>query len=478
MTQRGVLVISVEPKSPAYQHGIRAGDTIVEINDEPVLDQLSYQFLMTQRDKTRLLLLHKNQTYTSIVIENGGNGIGIDLAQDKLKVCKQNCIFCFVRQMPKGFRESLYLKDEDVRLSFLYGHFTTLSSSNNAELDRIVRERLSPINVSVHATDPIVRVKLVGNPNEGEILKKIDHLLLGGVDVHTQVVLVPDINDGEIWEKTVSDLWERRAFQTSGPMANQGGILSLSCIPVGLTSHREGLPNIKDVTLQFASNWIKRWVPQATYYAQKNDGEPWLLLADEWFTRAEIEVPKRSFYSHSWMQIENGVGMIRKFIEHSKNFINKPKANAFCGRRVLILTGTSFAPTLSQIVSKLNKKTNSYLRVVATNNHTFGNGVTVAGLLCSQDLAHAARIDKKENGNSSKWVDAIVVPSASLRIKPGPTDQYTTSQHNVRITPEVQFLDDVTISMLEQELGVPIVPSGNNLSQMLDNLMARDRCKS
>lgn len=474
MTQNGVLIISVEPESLASKCGICAGDTIVEINGEPVLDQLNYQFLITKRDKTHIVLLHQNQTRTSVVITNGGNGIGVDLAQDKIKVCKQNCIFCFVKQMPKGFRKSLYLKDEDIRLSFLYGHFTTLSSSNYVELDRIVRERLSPINVSVHATDPEVRIKLVGNPKEGEILKKIDHLLLGGVDVHTQVVMVPNVNDGKIWEKTINDLWQRRASHTSDSMTSKGGVLSLSCIPVGLTSHRNGLPSIQDVDLSFASNWIQRWMPESEKYIQKNNGEPWLLLADEWFTRAEMEVPKRSFYSQSWMQIENGVGMIRKFIEHSRRFINRPKATGFCGRRILILTGASFAPVLSKVVSKLNQKVNSNIRVVVAHNHTFGTSITVSGLLCSRDLARAAHADRKLYGNSPKWVDAIVVPSTSLRIKPGPTNQYSLC-NNADAAPDVQFLDDTTLFELEQEIGIPIVPSGNNLSQLLDHLQAKDR---
>ncbi len=196
MAQKGVLVIAVEPESLAEEAGIQAGDTLLEINGEPVLDQLSYQFLITQRDQTELAFQRPDGGRANASVVNGGNGIGVDLAQDQVKVCKQNCVFCFVLQMPRGFRKSLYLKDEDIRLSFLYGHFSTLSSSDDAELDRIVRERLSPIHVSVHATDPEVRVKVVGNPREGDILRKIDRLLEGGVDLHTQAVVVPGLNDG------------------------------------------------------------------------------------------------------------------------------------------------------------------------------------------------------------------------------------------------------------------------------------------
>jgi putative radical SAM enzyme (TIGR03279 family) len=473
MAQTGVLVISVEPDSLAFEGGIRAGDTLLEINGEPVLDQLSYQFLITQRDLTDLTFRRPGGARATATVENGGDGIGVDLAQDEVKVCKQNCVFCFVLQMPKGFRKSLYLKDEDIRLSFLYGHFSTLSSSIDAELDRIVRERLSPIHVSVHATDPVVRVKVVGNPKEGDILRKIDRLLLGGVDIHTQVVLVPGLNDGEVWARTVRELWERRAFQTEGPWAGKGGVLSLSCVPVGLTRHREGLPEIPDVDPGFARDWAARWMPEVRRCTRENGGEPWLLLADEWFTRGQMEVPGRDFYSQSWAQLENGVGLVRKFLEHSRRFLHRPKAKGFSGRRVLVLTGASFAPVLNRTLAQLNRESGGQLRAVAARNNAFGETVTVAGLLCGQDLAYAAHADRQAHGGDPRWVDAVVVPSASLRTHTGPTDQYVLPGQEA--TPSTQFLDDMTLAELEKELGVPVVPGGENLSQLLDHLQASDR---
>ena len=474
MAQKGVLVIAVEPESLAEEAGIQAGDTLLEINGEPVLDQLSYQFLITQRDQTELMFQRPGGGRATASVANGGNGIGVDLAQDQVKVCRQNCVFCFVLQMPKGFRKSLYLKDEDIRLSFLFGHFTTLSSSDDAELDRIVRERLSPIHVSVHATDPEVRVKVVGNPREGDILRKMDRLLQGGVDLHTQVVLVPGLNDGRVWARTVRELWERRAFQAEGPWAGKGGVLSLSCVPVGLTAHRDGLPDIPDVDPGFAREWAQRWMPEVRRRTRENGGEPWLLLADEWFTRAGLEVPGRSFYSQSWAQLENGVGLVRRFLEHSRRFLARPKARGFQGRRVLLLTGSSFAPVLNRTLARLNRAAGAQLRAVAARNHAFGETVTVAGLLCGRDLAYAAHADRQAHGGDSRWVDAVVVPSASLRVHTGPTDQYVLPGH-AEATPATQFLDDMTLAGLEQELGVPVIPSGENLSQLLDHLQARER---
>ncbi len=466
MAQKGVQIITVEPGSLAEEAGIRPGDTLLAINGEAVLDQLNYQFLVTQRDETDLLVGRPDGSAFEVTVENGGEGLGVDLAQDEVKVCRQNCVFCFVHQMPKGFRKSLYLKDEDIRLSFLYGHFTTLSSSDDAELDRIVRERLSPIHVSVHATDPEARVRVVGNPREGDVLRKIDRLLAGGIDVHTQAVVAPGLNDGAIWQRTLDDLWARRR-------EGRGSVLSLSCVPVGLTAHRDGLPTVQDVDPAFARDWVARWTPEVRRYAKANEGEPWLLLADEWFTRGGIEVPGRAFYSRSWAQLENGVGLVRRFLEHSRRFIRSPRAKGFAGRRALLLTGASFAPTLSRVVAELNRAVGSQLRVAPAANVSFGESVTVAGLLCGEDLKYAAHADREARGGRPDWVDAVVVPSASLRTHTGPTDQYTLRGQVVR--EEGTFLDDLTLPQLAADLGVPAVPSGANLSHLLDHLEAADR---
>jgi len=467
--KKGVLVIAVEPASLAAEAGLQAGDRLLEINGEPVLDQLSYQFLISQRDETELTFQSPGGRTVTASVENGGDGVGLDLAEDEIKVCRQNCVFCFVQQMPKGFRKSLYLKDEDIRLSFLYGHFSTLSSSDDAELDRVVRERLSPIHVSVHATDPVVRAKVVGNPKEGHILRKMDRLLEGGVDMHTQVVVAPGLNDDWVWEKTLRELWERRAFQTTGPWAGKGGVLSLSCVPVGLTAHRAGLPRVEEVSPAYARAWVERWAPEVRKYTEANEGEPWLLLADEWFTRAGRTVPGRDFYSWSWAQLENGVGLVRRFLEHSRRFLARPKAEGFKGRKALLLTGASFAPVLDGTLEKLNRKTGSRLRAAAVDNLSFGSSVTVAGLLCGKDLQCAAEADRQAHGGRPDWVDAVVVPSSALRTRTGPTDQYTLAAAE-RPEANSEFLDDVTLAGLSRELGVPVVPSGENLAQLLENL--------
>lgn len=457
MKKKGLLIIDVFPDSLAEEAGVQAGDRLLELNGEKVLDQLNYQFLVSGSDETEALFENAQGEQYEVVFENGGDGLGLDLAQDEMKLCKQNCVFCFVQQMPKGFRKSLYLKDEDIRLSFLYGHFTTLSSSDDQELDRVIRERLSPIHVSVHATDPESRVKLMRNPKEGHILRKIDKLIEGGIEMHTQVVLVPGMNDDRVFQKTVDELWQRRAT-----FDRPGGILSLSCVPVGLTGHRTGLPEISDVSPEYAMDWVKYWTPQVREYTKQNDGEPWLLMADEWYTRAGVQVPGRSFYSRNWSQIENGVGLIRRFLDHSRRFIKSPKVQGFKGKKLLFLTGSSFAPTLAGVLEILNREANAACRCVSVDNRSFGTTVTVAGLLCGQDLLRVAQEDRKKHGKN--WVDAVIIPSSSVCQKPGPTGQYSLEGE---IQSQSVFLDDMTLYELEKHLGVPVIPGGDNLSQVV-----------
>jgi len=203
-----------------------------------------------------------------------------------------------------------------------------------------------------------------------------------------------------------------------------------------------------------------------------NDGEPWLLLADEWFTRAGIEVPGRQFYSRSWAQLENGVGLVRQFLDHSRRFMKSKRAMDYRGRKALLMTVSSFAPILNKVLAELNRATGSQLRAVAVNNFTFGDSVTVAGLLCGQDLKYAAHADLDSHGP----VDAYVVPSASIRTHAtmGPSDQFVL--HGVTVPrPEAAFLDDMTLDQLSEELSAPVVPSGTNLAQLLDHLEAAGR---
>jgi len=462
----GIKIIAVTPSSLAEAAGMSYGDKLLKINGETVLDNLNYQFLISQNDFTKVTVEKPNGELLDVDLENGGDALGLELAQDNIKVCKSNCVFCFVKQMPQGFRKSLYLKDEDIRLSFLYGHFTTLSNSDDDELDRIIRERLSPIHVSIHATDPAARSRLLGNLKQGDILSKIDRLIDGGIELHTQAVIVPGFNDGEIWERTVMDLWERRGYQVSGSKSSNGGIISLSCIPVGLTAHRQKLPHIQEIDSDYATKWLNRWKNEARRYAKAWNDEPWLLLADEWFTCAGFRLPGRNFYSTDWTQIENGVGLIRRFQEHSRRFIKSESANGFSGIRLLLLTGSSFAPYLSQTIESLKQHVDSKIKVAAVQNNAFGTSVTVAGLLCGRDLLDAAQENKFFADGSS--ADAVVVPNASVRMINNSSGQRKSPSEDSATV--YQFLDDMTVPEMQSMLKVPVILSGDNLFQLLSNI--------
>jgi putative radical SAM enzyme (TIGR03279 family) len=454
----------VTPGGLAEGAGVSWGDALLQINGEDVLDGLNYQFLVSQRDRTEILIKKGDGQLRGAVLENGGNALGLELAEDKIRVCKQNCVFCFVRQMPRGFRRSLYLKDEDIRLSFLYGHFTTLSNSDNAELDRIIREKLSPMHVSVHATDSSARKRLLGNPDHGDILQKIDRLADGGIEMHAQAVIVPGYNDGEIWEDTLNALWERRAVRDGSA---KGGVLTLSCVPVGLTAHRQGLPRIQEIDSAYAAAWAKTWKKKAARLAALNGG-PWLLLADEWFTRAGAKPPGRMFYPRDWSQMENGVGLLRRFMDHAGHLLGAGPFGRFKGLRLLLLTGASFAPYLSRTIAVLNWRAGADIAVTAVPNLAFGATVPVAGLLCGRDLLDAA---KKHMQAAGRALDAVVVPSAAVQAATVPAGR--------RGTKSVQrFLDGMTLTELQSRLGVPVALSGDHLLRMLANVaragVARD----
>jgi len=470
--QAGIKIITVTKDGLALAAGVSSGDALLEVNGEPVLDNLNYQFLVSRRDSTEILVKKPGGALLRAVLQNGGNGLGLELADDEIRVCKQRCVFCFVEQMPKGFRPSLYVKDEDIRLSFLYGQFTTLSNSDDPELDRIIRERLSPIHVSVHATDPRARRRVVGNPSQGDILNKIDRLISGGVEIHTQAVIAPGYNDGEIWERTLADMWERRVNSASGE--RNGGVISLSCVPVGLTAHRQNLPPIKAIDAAYASSWARRWKRESRHYAIGPENRPWLLLADEWFSKAGLGLPGRKYYPADWNQIENGCGLIRRFQEHARRFIRSERAGGFAGLRLLLLTGISFAPYLSQTIEALTRYVDAEITVVPVPNRAFGDSVTVAGLLCGRDLLNAAQKNKRA---AKGQLDAVVIPGASLRKTvsiPATLEAIETTnrqtppgRHCNQAADVYQFLDDMTIAEMESTLGLPVIQSGDNLSGLL-----------
>jgi putative radical SAM enzyme (TIGR03279 family) len=342
-----------------------------------------------------------------------------------------DCIFCFCNQNPKGSRESLFFKDEDVRLSFLHGNYTTMSSISKAELDRIVGQRLSPQYVSVHATDPEVRRYLLGRKRADDVLGKMRYLADAGIDLHAQIVLCPTINDGDVLRRTVNELAELYPR-----------LHSVAVVPVVFTKLHNYRDRMTAVTDEFARALIKEIRPWQRDF-RKRFGTNFVFLADEFYLRAGVSLPARAHYG-DYPQIEDGVGMVRRFIIDADKTLKRDLNSDFgiepgslCGT---VVTGELFFPILSPYVNLLNEKSKTRLNVVGLKNRFFGEEVTVAGLIAGGDvLADRQAI----SGNF------LIVPEQAC-LKAG----------NV-------FLDDLTIEDLEEQLQIPVSHGGPSLSSMI-----------
>ncbi|MDI6864618.1 DUF512 domain-containing protein [Thermodesulfovibrio yellowstonii] len=365
MINKGVKIESILPQSPAYIAGIKAGDNIISINRHPVKDALDLMFygdeefikLIIERDGRKLSFnIHKNSL-----------PLGIEVAPFRIKRCVNKCLFCFVEQLPKGLRKSLYVKDEDYRASFLYGNYITLTNLTQKDYERIKKLRLTPLYISVHATDPEIRNALLGNYEAPPIMLELKKLAKIKIRMHTQIVLCPGINDGKILEKTIIELHKLYPY-----------VSSIAVVPVGLTKyHKNGLT---PVTKDKAEEVIKI-IEMFQKKFRKKHGVSFVYLADEFYIKAEKPFPSLTIYD-DLPQIENGVGMVPLFINKATK-LKIPSAKF--KKRFVTFTGTSFYPYLTQFIEKLKKK-NIPIDVYPIKNNLFGETVSVTGLLNGEDI--------------------------------------------------------------------------------------------
>ncbi|MGB9892278.1 DUF512 domain-containing protein [Thermodesulfovibrio yellowstonii] len=365
MINKGVKIESILPQSPAYIAGIKAGDKIISINRHPVKDALD---LMFYGDEEFIkLIIERDGRKLSFNIHKNALPLGIEVAPFRIKRCVNKCLFCFVEQLPKGLRKSLYVKDEDYRASFLYGNYITLTNLTQKDYERIKKLRLSPLYISVHATDPEIRNALLGNYEAPPIMLELKKLAKIKIRMHTQIVLCPGINDGKILEKTIIELHKLYPY-----------VSSIAVVPVGLTKyHKNGLtPVTKDKAeevIKIIEMFQKRF--------RKKHGVSFVYLADEFYIKAEKPFPPLTIYD-DLPQIENGVGMVPLFI----NKIMKLKIpSAKFKKRFVTFTGTSFYPYLIQFIEKLRGK-NIPIDVYPIKNNLFGETVSVTGLLNGEDI--------------------------------------------------------------------------------------------
>jgi len=382
--RRGVEISDVTPDSLGAEMELESGDRIIKVNGRVVRDYLDFRFHTAGETELVLEVRKKSGEDWELELERAeGEDFGLAFEQIVPRQCANECIFCFCNGNPVDARPSLFIKDEDVRLSFLYGNYTTLTSITEDEMRRIVEQRLSPQYVSVHATDLDVRAYLLGiDKQRADISTKLARLLDAGIEVHAQVVLCPGINDGEVLKKTIMDL-----------AAEFPRITSVAIVPLGLTRYNSDA-RLTRVTPEFCRRVIDD-VGVIQKELRAKIGTNFALLGDEIYLRAGRRIPGRSHYG-DYPQIEDGIGMVRSFASEFARLMRRLERHDWTTsnkKRGTIFTGTLFAPVLRAMIDKLNQRFGTELIVEALENSYFGGDVSVAGLLTGQDLLQAhARI--------------------------------------------------------------------------------------
>jgi putative radical SAM enzyme (TIGR03279 family) len=423
--QQPLKVLSIESGSLAERIGLHPGDTISELNGKPLLDPVDFQFQSAAFGRRTTI---KTQKGVRTFVRREWESFGLEFEPIEPLTCQNNCVFCFVHQNPARVRPSLHIKDEDYRLSFLFGNYLTLTNVGDEELQRIIDQRLSPLYISVHATEPSLRARMLGNADYDGFYEKVQRLVAAGITIHGQVVLCPEWNDGAHLERTVSDM-----------AALYPGVGSLAVVPVGLTDHRKNLPQLKPFTPEIARHTI-RHVSGIQRQLKRKLGTPFVFLGDEIYIMAQEPLPPIGHY-RDFPQIENGVGMVRTFL---KQFDGALKKKVRLGKaRGTVCTGKVFHPYLKESVARLGRG----LKVVAVESRFWGPGIGVAGLLTGSDFISALR--------NNVYGDFVVLPSESM------------------IGDDGLFLDDLTRADVEKELGVEVIPSGYSAGDFVGSMLAR-----
>lgn len=408
-------------RGSARRAGIRAGETLVSVNGQPVFDILDVRYLTYERHLVLELRAPDGVARLVALKHDEGGDVGLSFESDIPgggQTCENNCVFCFIDQNPPGCRDSLYVKDDDARLSFLQGNYITLTNLSERETERICKLRISPLGVSVHAADPALRVKMIRNKRAGECLPLMRRFAAAGIFLNAQIVLVPGYNDGEALVQTLTEL------QTLGE-----ALISTSVVPVGLTKHRENLTRLRPVTRDDALRAL-----------EATSRFPNVWCSDELYLRAALPIPPAEFYA-DFPQLENGVGMLSLFRDEWSFTAQEAQKNTV--RPCTVATGVAVAPMLRELLASFPN-----VSVVPVENRFFGETVDVAGLLTGGDLLEGLR--------GRALGEAVLIPSTMLR------------------RGEDVFLDDMTVSGLSSRLGVPAVPVEPNAEALRRALHGRD----
>lgn len=430
-----VTVTSVLNDSYGKKAGILKNDVIEIINGREITDVLDYRFAIQSKKLSITLKRGLEELTVNIRKSSEFSDIGLEFEtylMDKQHSCKNKCIFCFVDQMPEGMRETLYFKDDDSRLSFLFGNYITLTNLTEKEADRICEMHISPINISVHTMNPELRVKMMKNKNSGESLKFIKKFYEAGILMNTQLVLCPGINDGKELRYSLSELAKYSPY-----------INSIAAVPVGLTKYREGLEHLDSYTKEKANEVIDIIDEFNAHYSFFNNGKILAYPSDEFYLLAERDFPDEDFYGE-YNQLDNGVGMCTLLKSEFLSALEETKAFKI-NREVTIATGESAYSLLTELTKKAEEKFKGLkVNVVKIENKFFGTTVTVAGLLTGQDL--------KEQLKSKNLGEELLIPRVSLRNEGD------------------KFLDDITLDELSEYLNVKVSPVENDGYKLLKKI--------
>lgn len=422
----GAEIEKVSPDGLACAAGVKAGDVIASVNGHRVNDVIDFMFYCHE-DELDLSVIRNKTNLSFKLTPAEGRDIGIDIKPFKVKTCSNKCVFCFVNQLPRGLRKSLYVKDEDYRLSFLYGSYITLTNLSASDKKRIIRQRLSPIYISVHSTDKAVRNAILCNPKAGDVMKEIRFFKDNKIKMHCQIVLCPGLNDGKELEKTIRDLYKFYPY-----------VSSIAVVPVGLTEHRKNTQKMRAVEKDDALRTIEA-VEILQKRFRKKHGDAIVYGADELYIKGGADFPPLHDYGEL-PQLENGVGMVPLFTSQARSLLAKKQrplsasGKEITEKRFITFTGMSFYPYLKKFIDKLREKKVIDISLVPVENSFFGKSVTVTGLLTGRDVI------KSVSGMNLRKEDVLLIPD--IVMKEG----------------EETFLDGVTCRDIEDLLGInPVV---------------------
>lgn len=414
-------ILSVERNSTGDEVGFLPGDRIISINGQPVRDILDYRFLVTEED-VEMEVLRSGERINYAIEKEFDDDLGLGLEEIEIRFCGNDCPFCFVDQNPDGMRSTLYFRDEDFRLSFLSGHYVTLTNLSKRDMDRIVRQRLSPLFVSVHATDTGVRKLLFGIEHDDRLLPKIKFLTENDIEIHTQVVLCPGINDGDILDQTIRDLAE---FLPN--------LKSVSVVPVGLTRHRKGLRKLKTITPEAARDYLRIIDGYADVFHQERD-EYFVYASDEFYLMSGQTLPPAERYD-GFYQKENGVGMVRFMLDEFKAKQCDFPVELRQPFQATFVTGMLAGEIIEkEIVAELNRICNFSGTVVPIQNHFYGTNIQVTGLLTGQDIR--AQLHGRSLG------DRVFLPANCVKDGHLFLDDWTVKRLSQELETDVTIIDD------------------------------------